>query len=300
MKINEDLAAVHAYLCADGYVIKNLSTQKSKYYVIGFRNTNLNLLLDFQSKFKRYFGVEPHLHPGERCVLGSKEIYQKLTDEFGSFYSWEWTMPKLSNKLTKIWLRAYFDCEGWVFCKTHQNRHIGVDCVNKKGFDQVELALNKQGIKTIRKFNAKRKIHRIFIYGRDNLIRFGQKIGFNHPDKRRKLVETLSNFVDYIWSINDNGSNIGEIILVKGVIKKPYHFRIYSKEKINILKIKRILCSAIGILPNSILVDERINGLGTRYFELSINKKKDVQKLIKHNLISQEQLKKIRNDVLKP
>ena len=34
------------------------------------------------------------------------------------------------------------------------------------------------------------------------------------------------------------------------------------------------------------------------YFELSINKKDEVKKLIKHKLISVKQLKKIRKDIL--
>ena len=133
MKFDENLAAVHAYLCADGYVIKNPKTQKQKYYMIGFRNTNLTLLKDFQEKFEKVFGIKPYLIEGERCRIGNKEIYGLLTKEFGSFYSWEWRMPKLNKKLMKIWLRAYFDCEGWVTCKSHQNRMIGADCVNEKG-----------------------------------------------------------------------------------------------------------------------------------------------------------------------
>ena len=115
MKIDENLAAVHAYLCADGYVIKNPKTQKRKYYKIGFRNTNLILLKDFQERFEKVFGVKPCLYEGQRCQKGSREIYELLIKRFGSFYSWEWKMPKLNNKLAKAWLRAYFDCEGWVF-----------------------------------------------------------------------------------------------------------------------------------------------------------------------------------------
>ena len=60
MKLDENLAAVHAYLCADGYVIKNSEAQKQKYYMIGFRNTNLILLKDFQDKFEKVFGVKPY------------------------------------------------------------------------------------------------------------------------------------------------------------------------------------------------------------------------------------------------
>ena len=54
-------------------------------------------------------------------------------------------MPFLNKKLSRIWLRAFFDCEGWVVCKTHQNRHIGLDSVNQKGLTQVKITLiNKE------------------------------------------------------------------------------------------------------------------------------------------------------------
>src|SRR3990172_3112733 len=115
MKIDENLAAIHAYLCADGYVTRNPPTQKNKYYRIALRNTNLILLRDFQNKFEKIFSIRPHIREDGRCEIGSREIYEKLTKQFGSFYSWEWKMPELSEKLSKIWLRAYFDCEGWVF-----------------------------------------------------------------------------------------------------------------------------------------------------------------------------------------
>jgi len=42
-----------------------------------------------------------------------------------------------------------------------------------------------------------------------------------------------------------------------------------------------------------IKINLRINGLGTRYFELSINKRIEVEKLIKQNLINADQLEKI-------
>jgi len=60
MKFDENLAAVHAYLCADGYVVKS-KNPKYKYFHIGFRNTNLILLKDFQEKFEKAFGLKPYL-----------------------------------------------------------------------------------------------------------------------------------------------------------------------------------------------------------------------------------------------
>lgn len=132
MRLNKDLVIIHAYLCADGYVTRNSSTQKHTYHHIGFRNTNSILLKDFQERFAKVFEQKSYLIENQRCRVGSKKIYKALTGEFGSFYSWKWQMPELDKNYSRGWLRAYFDCEGWVFCKKGQNRHIGVDCVNKK------------------------------------------------------------------------------------------------------------------------------------------------------------------------
>jgi len=286
MKLDENLAAVHAYLCADGYVIKNPETQKHKYYKIGFRNTNLVLLRDFQEKFEKSFRVKCSLYEGQRCQKGSKELYESLTKEFGSFYSWEWRMPELSKELIKVWLRAYFDCEGWVTCKTHQNRHIGVDCVNEIGFNQVENALNKIGIKTIRKYNQKRKIHRIFIYGKENLEKFSKEIGLLHPNKSEKLKQVLNDFVVYEWNFPDNEEECKKFVINKLKekirIKKPYYLRIISKEEINLKKLKSLLKSFYNIES---LINKYANGLGTIYYELDINRKEEVKKIINLGII---------------
>jgi hypothetical protein len=286
MRFDENLAAIHAYLCADGYVIRNPPTQKNKYYKMGLRNTNLILLKDFQMRFEKVFGISPHIRKDGRCEVGSRETYEKLTKEFGSFYSWEWRMPKLSDKLAGVWLRAYFDCEGWVFCKSHQNRHIGADCVNKIGLDQVEEALNKLGIVTIRKFNKKRNIHRLVIYGKENFIKFNDKIGLLHPDKANKLKEVIEDYVEYKWDIPKNETEcrkfVRELFLKKARIRKPYYVRVFSREEINITKLKRLLKKIYGIRSRTY---KCINGIGTIYYELDVNRKEEVEKLIKNYLI---------------
>lgn len=292
MKFDKNLAAIHAYLCADGYVVRNPSNQKNKYYHIGFRNTNLILLKDFQKRFYNYFKVEPHLYKGERCQLGSKYIYEKLIKNFGSFYSKEWKMPILKEKLAKIWLRAFFDCEGWVFCKTHQNRHIGVDSINKMGLDQVNECLNKIGIKTIKKENKKRGIFRILIYGKSNLNLFQQEIGFLHPDKRKRLDEAISDYIDYNWGLEKNENLIRKIMLEKAKLKRPHTIRVISKEKNNLEKLSNYLNDLF--LIQFIKINKSKNGLGNTYFELNINKKEEFNKLIKYNLINKKQLNKVK------
>lgn len=286
MKFDENLAAIHAYLCADGYVIRNPPTQKQKYYRLGFRNTNLILLKDFQKCFDNYFGVETHLRIGERCDLGSKEIYERLTEEFGSFYSWEWRMPQLNKKLIRIWLRAYFDCEGWVFCKHHQDRHIGADCVNKIGLKQVEDALNMLGIKTHLKFKEKRNIYRISIYGKDNIVKFRNEVGFLHPDKLVKLNKTIEDFVIYLWDFPTNSSQIDvfikELFAKKAKIKRHYSIRLLSREHKNLFILKNLLKKFYSIES---LLYKAHNGIGAVYYELDINRKEEVQKLIDNGLI---------------
>jgi hypothetical protein len=299
MKFDENLAAVHAYLCADGYVIKNPREQKQKYYIIGFRNTNLDLLQDYQKRFFYYFNVEPHLHIGQRCQLGSREIYKRLINEFGSFYSNEWSMPYVNENLMKIWLRAFFDCEGWVFCKTHQNRHIGLDSINEKGLDRIKESLEKIGIKSVKKISPKRKMFRILIYGKQNLIKFKQEIGFFHPQKKEKLEQTVSDFVSYNWVIKQNKNSIRQLMLEKAKIKKPYYTRVISKEERNLRSLKTSLCNLFKIKIQAIRIYERTNGIGTKYFELNINEKQEIEKLIKQNLINQEQLLKINRVKLK-
>jgi len=288
MKIDENLAAVHGYLCADGYVIRNPPEQKHNYYMIGFRNTNLTLLKDFQERFEKVFRIKPYLIEGQRCRIGNKEIYKLLTKEFGSFYSWEWRMPKLSVKLSKTWLRAYFDCEGWVTCKSHQNRMIGADCVNENGIKQIKESLEKTGIKTKVKKRNTRDIFSMFIFGRENLIKFKEKIGFLHPSKKEKLNEVLNDFVDYDWKYPDNQEElvkfIKEILYLRAKVKKDNGvIRIISKKEKNLLRLQKELNRLFNV---DCKVNKRINGIGTIYFELNINKQEQVKKIIEDNLVN--------------
>lgn len=294
MKFDENLSAVHAYLCADGYVIKNPETQKQKYYHVGFRNTNLTLLKDFQERFEKVFGIKPYLIEGQRCRIGNKEIYELLIKEFGSFYSWEWKMPKLNKELSRIWLRAYFDCEGWVTCKSHQNRMIGADCVNENGIKQIKKSLERLEIKSKVKKRNTRNIFSLCIFGKENLIKFEKKIGFLHPAKKEKLNNVLKDFMDYNWNFPTEKMeliNFIEIILnAKAKIKKPEGvIRIISNKENNLLRLQKELNILFGV---SSRVNRMTNGIGTVYYELNINKKKEVKYLIDNNLINSEEKEK--------
>ncbi|MEK6884690.1 MAG: LAGLIDADG family homing endonuclease [Nanoarchaeota archaeon] len=285
MKFNDDLAIIHAYLCADGYVIKS-KNEKYNYFHIGFRNTNLTLLKDFQKRFYAYFTIKPHLIEGQRCRIGSKELYNKLTQTFGSFYSYEWKMPQLNIELARRWLRAYFDCEAWVTIERHQNRNIGVDCVNKYGLIQIKDALDVLGIASKIKYREKKKIYRLYIYGKENLMLFRKEVGFLHPDKSNKLNEAINDYVDYLWAFPKDIIQLKkftqELLKEKIRIKKPNYIRVISKEEINLKRLSKLINEFYNV---NCLINKSVNGRGTVYYELSINKKDEVQKLINHRII---------------
>ncbi len=287
MEFDENLAAIHAYLCADGYVIKNPPMQKHRYYHIGLRNTNLVLLKDFQKRFSNYFKIKPYIVEG-RCRIGSKEIYNLLIRKFGSFYSWKWKMPRLNKKLSKIWLRVFFDCEGWVTCKKHQNRHVGLESVNKIGIEQIKIALSNLGIIPRIKKRGDRNIFSLYIYGKENLIQFQKQIDFLHPAKKEKLMHTIEDFMNYVWVFPTEKSKLREfvkkIINERGRIKKGSGIaRVISNKEFNLLKLQGVLKNLFNIESQ---LNKYINGAGTTYFELSVNKKEMVRRLINNNLLN--------------
>jgi len=295
MKFDENLAAVHAYLCADGYVIRNPKTQKQKYYMIGFRNTNQVLLKDFQNKFEKIFGKRPYIvKDKDRCRIGSKEIYERLMKKFGSFYSWHWKMPLLNKELSKIWIRAFFDCESWVFCKSHQNRMIGVDCVNLRGLEQIKRALKNLGIESKTKKRINRNTHSLSIFGKNNLMRFREEIGFLHPLKKEKLDSTIKDFVTYYWNFPNEEDElkkfVKKIMLERAKVKNgSWIVRLISNKETNLLKIREGLDKFFNI---DSLVNKRINGIGTIYYELNVNRIEEVRKAVKNNLINKEEKEK--------
>jgi len=114
-------------------------------YRIGLRNTEPVLLEDFCQKFNFVFGLRPHISKDiDRAYIGDKSIHQFLTSTFGSFYSHYWSFPETifsSKELKAAWLRAVFDCEGWVYCKNGSDRHIGIGMVNLNGIFKIQSLL---------------------------------------------------------------------------------------------------------------------------------------------------------------
>jgi len=276
LKFNKNLSIIHAYLCADGYVIKNPKTQKQKYYYIGLRNTNSTLLEDFEYNFYRFFSVNPRRCKDGRTVVQNKNIYYLLTKDF-SYYSKEWELPNLNKDNLRYWLRAFFDCEGWVHSRKAKDRHIGLDSINKEGLQQIHKALEKFNIKSITK---KRRLFRLFVFGKENLIKFQKEIGFLHPDKKAKLQEAINSYVNYEWNFPKDEKElklfITDFIHKRSKIEKAFRLRICSNLEKNLITLSRHLKNIFDMEPK--FYGPRFNSTGVKYYELVVHKKEDVNK----------------------
>lgn len=284
--IDGDFAALHSYLCADGYVCRNLPHQKTKYYRIGLRNTNLVLLKDFQSKFEKVFGKKPLIsRQGDRCQIGNKEIFLWLNKNFGSFHSHDWVLPEsfFSYCLLSNWLRAFFDCEAWVVCRKARDRQIALESVNFSELTKIKRCLKRFfAIDSSVCSRSKRSTWRISICGKDGLMKFKNKIGFLHPQKKRKLDETLDSFADYSWHFPKGGLTLRAFVLSflkKRVKRTGRRIRICSNKKKNLIGLSRAMKALFSI--DSKVSKSRFNGVGTRFFELAIQKKESVAQLKK-------------------
>ncbi len=276
LKFNKNLSIIHAYLCADGYVIKNPETQKQKYYHIGFRNMNEALLDDFENNFYQFFKIKPRRAKDGRSVVQNKVLYYLLTKDF-SYYSREWSLPDLSKDNLRYWLRAFFDCDGWAHSRKGKDRHIGLDSVNNKGLLQIKESLKKFNINSIIK---KRRLFRLLIFGKENLVKFQKEIGFLHPNKKKKLQEAINSYADYDWDFPKGKEKLKLYIMSfihkRSKIEKSFRLRICSNSGKNISSLSQHLKNLFDI--DSKVYGPRFNGIGTKFYELVIHKKEDVTK----------------------
>lgn len=268
MKFDEDLASIHGYLCADGYVITNPKSQKHKYYYIGLRNTNTTLLKDFQKRFRRFFGIVPIITNEGRAKVQNKKIYEKLTEKY-SYYSGEWSIPRLPKNLLGAWLCSYFDCDGWVVVRKAKDRRIGLDSINLSGLLEIKDVLFKKfRITSTVKKKKNRNIWCLNICGKDDLVRFSKNIGFLHPEKKAKLEKAINSYVNYTWSIPKTKKALFNFVLEKGnERKKRGQIRFYSIIKKNLINFKK----ALYFYKVKSRVSKRFtNGYGCHFYTLSI------------------------------
>ena len=198
-------------------------------------------------------------------------------------------MKYMNKEQAARWLRAFFDCEGWVWVRKAKNRAIGTDSVNHKGLQQVANLLKEHfDISTSIRPRSNRDTATLCIYGKDQLIKFEEEIGFLHPFKKKRLRESIETYVNYNWDFS-KGSN--KIIKEKARTRKPYTVRLMSILKENLDRVKQEL-ETFGIESK---IRKAVNGQGRIYYELSSYGRENLDKWLSNDLISEEQIKKVKS-----
>ena len=197
------LVKVHAYVASDGTIVswkcKDLHGKKIRIrrkLRTKFYNIESALIKDFMNsvmllypklKSIRYYPKRAEVEIRNNTV--SKDI---LT--LGKVWSRNWEFPKNLNKKQKVlWIRAFSDCEGTVQ-NSNYDRFIALDSVNRKGLKIILNELDKMSINGNLYFIKSNGSYRIKIFKKENLKRFANLIGFEHPIKQEKLIEALDSY----------------------------------------------------------------------------------------------------------
>src|SRR3989344_4440419 len=180
----------------------NSDRQRYRYFSV-----DNNLLQLVQKDLKELFYYTPSIeYPKNRCShvqVISKEICLLLNNigiPFGK-KSYIVEIPSLilesSNVIQKEFLKALFSGDGTVSKNTYEMEYYSN---SKKLLQQISYLLLQEGIlskiriKYAKLNNKKFESYRLYICGRENLIKFYYKIGFYNKEKEIKLLNLLNKY----------------------------------------------------------------------------------------------------------
>jgi hypothetical protein len=192
-------ARLHACLVADGSV--TLSREKKRptscHHDIRFYPDHESLIEPFREAFAYLYLQMPSvtkLHNFYAVRASSQAACEDLM-QLGAFKALQWSIPDtiLSTvEAKREWLRAFFDCEGYVSPKS-----VRIESVNEAGIYRIQELLRDFHIESrtyryVRK-NPKWNVNFILCIGRkQDRQTFLKEIGFNHALKQEKLQNLLA------------------------------------------------------------------------------------------------------------
>ncbi len=192
-KLFKEKARMLGFLMGDGSVSKlKYPITTNQHYDISFYPDNLEVAKLFLEDFEKLYLKKPTLRKEEKYYIirvSSKPAWEDLT-KIANFSSLNWEFPqKLKSKKEQVeWARAMFDCEACV-----SKRVIQFQSVSEKGISSIKSLLRSFGIDSkLYHYERKNKNwntnHILVISKKENLIKYKNLIGFNHPVKQEKLA----------------------------------------------------------------------------------------------------------------
>ena len=199
------LAKIVGHLMGDGCVTKRY---------LRYNNKDETLISNFVVYFKNIFSKKNFIYgkvnSGTKFVqIQNKKIISFLFNLCEDFRSENLRIPKFVQnlELKKQFIRAIFDDEGCVglrtFIKTGEiKRNLEIASKSKLFLEQIKEILNKDfGIKTNRIISFGKKVGdkefltwKLSITGKENFIKFKEKINFSSEIKKEKLEKMINSY----------------------------------------------------------------------------------------------------------
>ena len=198
--LNKDKASLHAYLCGDGYIAMREESNGTIHYEINFFPDDRAMLKNFQNAFFSCYGIMPSRIRKEgkmfRLRIDNKVVCCDLL-KLGNYGKYDWTIPEeIRNKFALAWLSCFFDCEAHI----NKKGVIQVKSVNHKGLINVRDMLKDLEIDSRLtgpyKYSLGSPYSVLTIGKKEALLRYKEKIGFNHSEKVKKLNSVLNTSPD--------------------------------------------------------------------------------------------------------
>lgn len=187
------IARLCGFLAGDGHIKLRTDKKGWHHHEIRFYPDNLDIANLFVKTFKELYEKEPRttpLHNFYKIAVTSKVACNHLL-KISTYDTHNWNIPDFvlkTDELKAEFLKAIFDCEASV-----GKRNIQFQSVNKKGIKQVSNLLQGIGIHSkiysYKRSNPNWNINYILVVSRkENIKRYAELIGFNHPVKQQKLA----------------------------------------------------------------------------------------------------------------
>lgn len=208
MKISEGMAEIVGVYIGDGYIYKN----KGKYQIgfVGNPKTDVELFERLKKIIQKEWKKEVNFKvraKGLRMVFRSKDISTFLINylglPFGKGKCGKVFIPEIIAcdwKLVKYTIRGIMDTDGTVFVskKSGVDRYPTMEITTTSFVlaNQLREILLKQGFRVanIRKSLSKlstRYAYRVPLYGKENVRRWLNKIGFSNKYKEKRAFEYI-------------------------------------------------------------------------------------------------------------
>jgi intein-encoded DNA endonuclease-like protein len=205
LDLSPEKSYILGVMCGDGYI----HCTKNKSYQIALQAVDRDFVIEFADCINKIYGIQPSISKIKATQINwnekwqarvcCKEIFNDMIN-YGHFKTSSWRIPEIifesSDEIKCRFLRGFFDSEGNVDVNS---RRITAVSTNKDGINDIANLLTNLGIKSRIHKNSTICGNRTISFnlrmtGRQNIVKYCEKIGFSIQRKHAKLNELTKSY----------------------------------------------------------------------------------------------------------